>query len=254
MSVVDVTSLDQFLKLARTDAGDKLVVLFFYMTWMEACKVLKEVVYALSRSVDKRRSNFLQINVEKNAKIVELLGITQLPAFFLVRNGVVIKALAGVDPREILDAYQECVTNVETLKLIRPEKPRKITSTSDGIEGDEEDNDELLEPGERTEEDVYEGLNKLVNAAPVMVFLKGSASHPRCKFSTQMVKMLRENNIKFGFFDILKDRITRELLKEFSDWPTFPQLYINGQFEGGVDILKESLQEDPQFLRKKLFL
>lgn len=253
MSVVDVQSLQQFLKLARTDAGDKLVVLFFYMPWMKSCKVLKEVVLALSRSVGKGHCNFLQINIERNSKIVKLLGISQVPAFFLVRNGVVIKALAGVDPRQFLKAFHECSENGIQTKAPHQHRILPATLATDGIDGDEEDND-LLDPEEGDEDDICEGLNRLVNAAPVMVFIKGSASHPRCKFSRQMVSILRQHNVKFGFFDILKDRITREQLKEYSDWPTFPQLYINGQFEGGLDIVKESIQEDPTFLEKKLSL
>lgn len=69
-----------------------------------------------------------------------------------------------------------------------------------------------------------------------------------------MVNILRSHQIRFGFFDILKDKITRQQLKDYSDWPTFPQLYINGEFEGGLDIVKESLLEDPDFFNKKLSL
>ena len=56
--------------------------------------------------------------------------------------------------------------------------------------------------------------------------------------------------MRFGFFDILKDDSVRQGLKTFSDWPTFPQLYINGEFQGGLDIIKELLEDDPEFFEK----
>lgn len=242
MSVVDIDNVEQFLDLARTKAGNKLVVLFFYMPWMKSCRVLKEVVLALSRSVGKKHSTFLQINIEGNRDIVSLLGITQVPAFFLVRKGVVIKALSGVDPREFLAAYHECVDNSNC-------NDHDLDEDSQDIKSD----DTLQEPEDFYSEDT-ESLDKLVNAAPVMVFIKGSPSDPKCGFSRQMVNILRSHQIRFGFFDILKDKITRQQLKDYSDWPTFPQLYINGEFEGGLDIVKESLLEDPDFFNKKLSL
>lgn len=62
-----------------------------------------------------------------------------------------------------------------------------------------------------------------------------------------MVAILREHQVRFGFFDILKDDSVRQGLKAFSDWPTFPQLYIGGVFQGGLDIIKENLSEDDLF-------
>lgn len=58
--------------------------------------------------------------------------------------------------------------------------------------------------------------------------------------------------MRFGFFDILKDDSVRQGLKKFSDWPTFPQLYINGEFQGGLDIIKENIEEDEQFFEHAL--
>jgi glutaredoxin-related protein len=66
------------------------------------------------------------------------------------------------------------------------------------------------------------------------------------------VAILRENQVRFGFFDILKDDSVRQGLKTYSDWPTFPQLYVNGEFQGGLDIIKENLEEDPNFFQTVL--
>ena len=76
-------------------------------------------------------------------------------------------------------------------------------------------------------------------SAPVMLFMKGSPAAPRCGFSRQITEILSSNNIPFASFDILSDESVRAGLKTLSDWPTFPQLYVHGEFVGGLDIIKE---------------
>jgi monothiol glutaredoxin len=73
----------------------------------------------------------------------------------------------------------------------------------------------------------------------VMLFMKGSPSMPQCGFSAAVVGMLKETGAKFGSFNILADNEIREGLKEYSSWPTFPQLYVDGKLVGGADIVRE---------------
>ena len=72
-----------------------------------------------------------------------------------------------------------------------------------------------------------------------MLFMKGSPSAPRCGFSRQITEILSTNDIPFASFDILNDENIRAGLKTYSDWPTFPQLYVFGEFVGGLDVIKE---------------
>lgn len=64
----------------------------------------------------------------------------------------------------------------------------------------------------------------MISSAPVMLFMKGSKSEPRCKFSTAIVNLLKEIGAEFSTFDILQDQIVREKLKIYSNWPTYPQV------------------------------
>jgi monothiol glutaredoxin len=73
----------------------------------------------------------------------------------------------------------------------------------------------------------------------VMLFMKGSPSMPQCGFSAAVVGVLKEVGAKFGSFNILADNELREGLKEYSSWPTFPQLYVDGKLVGGADIVRE---------------
>jgi len=85
-------------------------------------------------------------------------------------------------------------------------------------------------------------LTALVRRAPVMLFMKGTPEAPRCGFSRQAVALLRGEAIPFDTFDILGEPAVRAGLKTFSDWPTYPQLYVAGEFTGGLDVLKETAE------------
>lgn len=88
-----------------------------------------------------------------------------------------------------------------------------------------------------SKEELFRRLGDLVKAAPVMLFMKGTPSAPQCGFSRQLVSMLRERSIRYGFFNILADDDVRQGMKDFADWPTFPQLWVGGELVGGLDIV-----------------
>ena len=73
----------------------------------------------------------------------------------------------------------------------------------------------------------------------VMLYMKGTPDDPQCGFSAQVVSVLKTYDVPFETFNILADEDIRQGIKEYSDWPTVPQLYVNGEFVGGCDILTE---------------
>jgi len=86
---------------------------------------------------------------------------------------------------------------------------------------------------------INERLKSLIISSPVMLFMKGSPDEPKCGFSNQIVALLNDHGVRFGSFNILSDNAVREGLKEYSSWPTYPQLYVSGELIGGLDIVKE---------------
>ena len=72
--------------------------------------------------------------------------------------------------------------------------------------------------------------------------MKGSPQEPRCGFSRQIIELLKDQKIQFNTFDILTNENVRQRLKVFSDWPTYPQLYLNGELIGGLDIVREMME------------
>ncbi len=86
-------------------------------------------------------------------------------------------------------------------------------------------------------ESIEQRLHRLVNQKKVMVFMKGSPKQAACGFSQRMVNLLAQYpDIEYGSFDIFSDEAVREGLKKYSNWPTYPQVYVDGQLIGGIDI------------------
>jgi len=80
-------------------------------------------------------------------------------------------------------------------------------------------------------------IDQLVKNSKVVVFMKGVPSEPKCGFSNAVVQIMRMHGVKYDAHDVLKDEELRQGIKEFSKWPTIPQVFINGEFVGGCDIL-----------------
>ncbi|XP_021961088.1 glutaredoxin 3 [Folsomia candida] len=87
--------------------------------------------------------------------------------------------------------------------------------------------------------DLDERIKILLAQAPVMLFMKGTPSEPQCGFSRTIVGLLNETEVPYSTFNILADNEIREGLKVYSNWRTYPQLYIRGELIGGLDIVKE---------------
>ena len=90
--------------------------------------------------------------------------------------------------------------------------------------------------------DVNERIKQQLADHPVLLYMKGSPDFPQCGFSAQTVAALRSIGARFDHVNIFEDPEVREGLKVFSNWPTFPQLYVNGELIGGCDITMELLQ------------
>ena len=91
----------------------------------------------------------------------------------------------------------------------------------------------------------------------VLLFMKGTPVFPQCGFSAAVVQVLSELGVKFKAVDVLKDPEIRQGIKEFSNWPTIPQLYVKGEFVGGCDIIKEMFEQgelEPFFAERGIAL
>ena len=89
---------------------------------------------------------------------------------------------------------------------------------------------------------VYERIQSEIESNPVMLYMKGDAMFPQCGFSARVVQILTHMGVPFATANVLEDPQLRDGIKQFSQWPTVPQLYVKGEFVGGCDIVTEMFQ------------
>jgi len=87
-----------------------------------------------------------------------------------------------------------------------------------------------------------ETIQQEITSNPIVLFMKGIADFPQCGFSAVVVQILKNLQVSFKSIDVLTNPLIRQAVKDFSNWPTIPQLYIKGEFIGGCDITREMYQ------------
>lgn len=182
-------------------------------------------------------TSWVSINAEDLSEISEAYNVTAVPFLVLIRNGQVLETVSGSSAIKVRNAIESHAARANALAANGP-----AADTPEGEVATEEN-------PEKKKDELLKRLGDLVKAAPVMLFMKGTPSEPKCGFSRQLVAILRENAVKYGFFNILADDEVRQGLKEFADWPTYPQLWVDGELVGGLDILKEELASNPDFFK-----
>jgi len=88
----------------------------------------------------------------------------------------------------------------------------------------------------------FERIQSEITENPVMLYMKGNAMFPQCGFSARVVQILTHMGVPFKTANVLEDAELRDGIKQFSNWPTIPQLYVKGEFVGGCDIVTEMFQ------------
>ena len=87
-------------------------------------------------------------------------------------------------------------------------------------------------------QDIFQQIKQQVEGDRVVLYMKGTPSMPQCGFSNMAAEILRRLGVDFKSYDVLQDPALREGIKQYSNWPTIPQLYVDGEFVGGSDIMR----------------
>lgn len=87
--------------------------------------------------------------------------------------------------------------------------------------------------------DAIERIKDQLGSHAVVLYMKGTPDFPQCGFSAQTVQVIKECGVQFMYINIFEDQEVREALKEYSNWPTYPQLYVNAELVGGCDIIMD---------------
>ncbi|XP_063163422.1 glutaredoxin-3 isoform X1 [Candoia aspera] len=207
-ALLEAASSAQFQDLLqRSDRS--LVVVHFWAPWAPQCVQMNNVMAELAK--EHPQVTFVKLEAEAVPEVSEKYEISSVPTFLFFKDSQKIDRLDGAHAPELTKKVQR---HTSSLAL-------------------------SLGSADNEKEDLNSRLKKLINAAPCMLFMKGTPHEPRCGFSRQMVEILNKHNIVFSSFDILSDEEVRQGLKTYSDWLTYPQLYVTGELIGGLDIVKE---------------
>lgn len=166
---------------------------------------------------------FVRVEAEKQPEISEKWSVSVVPTFVAVVNGQEVVRIEGARIPELVQCVAKYAVASGAPVAAGTAASATTTTTSTATPAEE----------------MRARLVKLINYAPVMLFMKGTPAEPRCGFSRQAVELLTGVGAKFCSFNILDHADVRNALKEYSNWPTYPQLYANGKLVGGLDVLKE---------------
>jgi len=207
-SLIEIKSSAQFNELILSDS---LLVVHFMADWAQQCLQINDVLLELSQNKDYANVRFAKINAESLEDISREYQISSVPTCLLISNKKLLDRIEGADVPQLVNKVKQNSFKFGSLTTA-PIIP------SDNIE---------------------DRLKSLINRSPIMVFMKGSAMAPRCGFSRTLVGILDEAKVNYDTFDILSDEDVRQSLKTYSNWPTYPQVYVKGNLIGGLDIIKE---------------
>ena len=103
------------------------------------------------------------------------------------------------------------------------------------------------------DENINDWISKKITSTDVVLFMKGTPDSPQCGFSSQVVQILNYLGIEFSSVNVLENESIRNGIKEYTKWPTIPQLYVKNEFIGGADIVREMFEENElkEFLEEK---
>lgn len=188
----------------------ELTLVHFYAPWAAQCSQIDDVFEEMCKLEEYKDVKFAKIEAENVPTVSQKSGIVVVPTVLLLRSSHIVDRVNGVNTIELTDKVKHHLNNKN-----------------------------LLDHVSKPKEPLENRLKKLTNQASCMLFMKGNPEQPRCGFSRTIVSILDGYKADYKTFDILQDNEIREGLKKFSNWPTYPQLYINGDLIGGLDIVKE---------------
>jgi Grx4 family monothiol glutaredoxin len=238
-TIKEIKTEDEWRAHVATLDRETLLVVSFHAPWAAPCAQMSTVLQTLASEypvTSPLSTSWVSLNAEELSDISETYDVTAVPFLVLQRNDKVLETVSGssaVKVRHAIEAHAKKsaaaapATNGTNGASAAAAAAVTTTSTEQPTPAD---------PA-KAKEELFKRLGTLVKAAPVMLFMKGIPSAPQCGFSRQMVAILREHSVKYGFFNILADDEVRQGLKEFADWPTFPQLWVDGELVGGLDIV-----------------
>lgn len=223
-----IASVDEFKQLLATGSGvDKGLVVHFQADWCAPCGELNAILESSTvPAYAELGVAFAAVDVEQLPELCEAHEVESVPFVMFFRK------LPDGSLDRVADVMGAKVDEIET-NLVSLFGKGKLSSKADFPSLDD-----------------Y--IRHLLKRDKILVFITGTPSRPRCGFTRKIVGLLEQHGASYSYFDIMSDGEVCERLKTFSNWPTFPQVYVNGELIGGCDVCTQ-LQEEGE-LRQALKL
>ena len=247
-NLVAITSSDNFMELMQQDL-ERVTLLNFWASWAAPCETLNEAMSNFAAQYPNVL--FMNVEAEEQPEVAESFDVEAVPTIVLLRGHTLLAKTSGCNSSGVaamLTTYARSSQATsydgmsQTQAAPQPASGTYVAAGSATANGsDDAKTHELpanVELQNETPEDMERRCHQLMNRSKVMLFMKGHPSQPRCGFSQKTVALLREQGVEFDHYDILSDENVRQTLKKINEWPTFPQIIVNGELIGGLDILK----------------
>lgn len=221
-------------------ANNHFKVVYFWAPWASPCTEMTAILESKVKAFPAFSFISVLVDEEDGTALTEEYKIEAVPTILFIKDKKELERIEGFHPDKLqacLHQYQE--KDKGTLSSMAADTSKTQTATNHPTPpplGSTEKTVSQLSPEQ------CKRLDTLVRSAPVMLFIKGSPSHPQCGFTRQLITLLAPFGIPYSYFDIISDETVRSDMKLYSDWPTFPQIYVQGQFVGGLDILKGMIE------------
>ncbi|KAF9456441.1 glutaredoxin [Collybia nuda] len=224
----EITDPTHFQGLLSADLN-RVSLINFWAPWAEPCKQMNEVVQELAKKYPA--ALVLNVEAEEQNDISESFEIEAVPSFIILRGHTLLERISGADAPALTQALAKHVAGPSYNPLSRTDQaPAPPSNVHLPVESDEK---------QETQEELDARMQAIMNKSKVVLLMKGTPEAPRCGFSRKLSLVLKDQGISYTHFNILSDERVRQGLKVMNNWPTFPQLIINGELVGGLDIVQE---------------
>lgn len=219
-TITDVTDETTFHSHVSALPASTLAVISFHTPWAAPCKQMHLILETLASSYPPQSPpaiSFLSLDAEALPDISESYNVTAVPFLVLQRDGKVLESVSGSEASKVRDAVERHAGKggntgklglppaLEAVPVANGEEKDQRTDKAKNLSGYAPDKDDAATAPEMSstqgqKEELNQRLGELVKAAPVMLFMKGTPSTPQCGFSRQLVGLLREKGVRYGFF------------------------------------------------------
>ncbi|KZP10482.1 glutaredoxin [Athelia psychrophila] len=220
-----ITTVDQFQELMKNNL-ERISLINFWASWAEPCKVMNELVLDLAKKYPDIQ--VLHVEAEELPDITDNFDVQSVPFVSVLRGHEVLTKVEGADAAALTAAVAKHTQKIAAPLSTTTQAPATPPAAPASFE----------EKGE-SPDDLEKRMKALMNKSKVVLFMKGDPTTPRCGFSRRTVALLQDHKVEFTTFDILTDESVRQGLKVLNGWPTFPQIIINNEFVGGLDVVTE---------------